>query len=368
MKIVFIGSRSLDSIGGVENYMKNLCPRLVQMGYEVILYVEGEKYAKSIYEGVEVVHLPSIKNKFLNKFILVLLSTFHSIIFNRNVSIYHYNGIAFGIFSVVPRLLGKKVVCQGHGFEWQRAKWSNLSKRIILLMERFAILINKNFTMVSDEQTQYMKKFKKNCTTITPGVNILNKQFDSDIFNKFNIEKNMYILYLGRLVPEKKADVLIHAFNQLKVDDVKLVIAGDDPNEKKYIAYLKTVSKGNKNIIFTGAVYGDDKEALLQNCKVFCIPSELEGLPIVLLEAMSYGKICIASDIHANKEALGNAGIYFESNNQQELTKKILEVITNEDMCAPLGELAKERIKENFTWDQIALQFDHYYKKVIQGR
>lgn len=367
MKIVFISSRALENIGGIENYMKNLCPRLASMGHEIILYTEGDKYSKKVHNGVTIITSASIKSKFFNKILISMLATFHSLLFNRKVDVYHYNAVAAAIFSIFPLILGETVVYQGHGFEWKRAKWSKLIRTFIRLLERFVILINKNFTMVSEEQSEYIRSFGKKCTTITPGIDITNVQFDSDLFNRYHIKKNEYILFLGRLVPEKKCDILIEAFNKLENENEQLVIAGDDPNEKNYIALLKNLAKDNKNIIFTGAVYNEDKEAFLQHCKIFCIPSELEGLPITLLEAMSYKKICVASDIKSNIEALGDTGVYFELNNVEDLAKKMSEILKNQENFLPLGGHAFQRVKERFTWSQIAIQFDKYYNMIKKG-
>jgi len=367
MKIVFITARSLSSIGGIETYMKNLCPRLVAMGHEVILYSEEDKWGKYDYKGTTIITIPSIKSKFFNKIIASCIATFHLIFFVRNVDIVHYNAVAAGIFSFIPRILRYNVVFQGHGFEWQRAKWSCFTRKIIKLADDIVIKINNNITMVSEEQSEYVRKKNKNCITITPAVTIpANRNFDSsDVFKKYNIVKDNYILFLGRLVPEKKPDILIKAFKKIIQQEMQLVIAGDSQNENNYKKILFSLSEQQKNIIFTGAVYGNDKEALLKNCKAFCIPSELEGLPITLLEAMSYGKICIASDIPPNLEALEESGVFFKLNNIQELTT-IFKNIDNID--SRKGKLAKKKINEKFTWDKIVNQFDLYYKNILKGK
>lgn len=364
MKIVYIASRSLDNIGGIETYMKSLCPLIAEKGNEVILYTEGGFFEKEKYKNFNIIKLPSLKSKLLNKIILGIIATLHSTIFNRNVNIYHYNANASALFSFLPRILFKKVVFQGHGLEWKRAKWSRFSQFLIKKLDDFVISINNNITMVSQEQSDYIyAQYNKKSTTITSGVTISDKIYDKKILNKFTLEENNYILYIGRLVQEKKADVLIEAYLKSNLD-IKLVIAGDDLNEKNFIDSLKKQAINNKNIIFMGAVYDDDKEALIQNCKLFCIPSELEGLPITLLEAMSYKKICIASDIEANKEALGDTGVFFEVNNIDDLSKKLIATFNNYENLEDLKEHAYSRINKYFTWDKIANQFINYYKSI----
>lgn len=369
MKIVFIASRSLDKIGGIETYMKYLTPELVKKGYEVILYTDGGWFNKNTYKGVTIIALPILKGKIVTKVLLGFIATVHSIIFNRNVDIYHYNADAAALFSFLPKLLNQNVVYQGHGLEWKRAKWSPFSQKIIRYLDDFVIGINNNITMVSQEQSDYvLSRYNKMAHTITSGVEMRPEIFKTNILDQYQIIPDNYILYLGRLVPEKKADILIEGFIKAMPENTQLIIAGDDVNEQEYITYLKSLAKDQKNIIFTGAVYNDDKEALLQNCKVFCIPSELEGLPITLLEAMSYGKICLASDIEANKEALAESGIYFEVNNPDDLATKLFDLLSQFEKRKLLGETAKQRVENNFTWEIIANKFDKYYKSLASKK
>ncbi len=365
MKIVYIGCRSLDGLGGIETYMRNLLPILVKRGFEVVLYVEGKRYEKKIIDGVSVISFPSIQNKFLNKIINATISTLYSIIKDNNVDVYHYNAIPAAFFSVIPILLKHVVVYQGHGFEWKRKKWSKTFQRLIKFGESFVIKINKNITMVSDEQSVYIKTYNKYSKTITPGVDIVyNSNIDNSFLKKYGLEENGYILYLGRLVPEKKADLLIDAFNQLENNCHKLVIAGDDQNELKYKSLLREASRFNKNIIFTGAVYGNEKEALLRYCKIFCIPSEMEGLPITLLEAMSYSKICLASNIQANIEAMDKCGFYFEVNNKNNLIAKLETLLLSDLQYDEVVKCAKDRVEKKFSWSYIADSFISYYKSI----
>lgn len=365
MKIVYIASRSINEIGGIETYMKNLLPKLSDKGYEIVLYTEGGFFLNSEYRGIEIIEVPAIKSKFLNKIMIGAISTIHSILFNRNVDIYHYNANAAALLSFVPNLLGKKVVYQGHGLEWKRAKWSGIMQNIIQYLDDFVILTNNNITMVSDEQSEYIKShYNKNSITINSGVDISDVVYDKDTLNQYGLEEESYILYLGRLVPEKKADILIDSFIKLNDKNLKLVIAGDDPNELEYIKSLKEKANGQKNIYFLGSVYGDNKNALLQYCKIFCIPSELEGLPITLLEAMSYERLCIASDIQANKEALSSYGTYFNVNDSESLVRAISYANKEYESLSTMRVEAKKRISENFTWDIISEKFDSYYNSI----
>jgi glycosyltransferase involved in cell wall biosynthesis len=367
MKIAFIASRDISEIGGIENYMANLCPILADKNHEVILYTEGNKYKIDTYKEVKIIRLKSVNSKFLNKIILGFKATINVIRHHKNVDIIHYNAMAAGLFSFIPRILGKKVIFQLHGIEWQRKKWAIISKIIIKTLEAFVIRVNNNIIAVSQEQSNYIKeKFNKKCTTIFTGANLQKSSSNSSILEKYGISKNKYILYLGRLVEEKKADLLIKAFNNLENNDIKLVISGGDKYSKKYIEYLYELASANKNIIFTSSVFNNDKDTLLNNCLLFCIPSEMEGLPITLLEAMSFKKICIASNIPAHKEALGDNGIFFETNNISDLKEKLNSSFKNYSELKYIEEANYLRIEENFTWEIISNQYENYCEKILQ--
>jgi glycosyltransferase involved in cell wall biosynthesis len=347
--------------------MKSLCPLIAKEGHEIILYTDGGFFQKEKYDNFTIIKLPSVKSKLFGKILLGILGTVHSLLVNRKVNIYHYNANAAALLSFLPRLFFQNVVYQGHGLEWKRAKWSKFNRFLIKKLDDFVIFNNNNITMVSQEQSDYIKvEYKKNSTTITSGVSINNKIYPKEILKKYELEEECYILYLGRLVQEKKADILIEAYLKSNLN-IKLVIAGDDPNEKEYIKSLKNKAQSNKNIIFTGAVYGDDKESLLQSCKIFCIPSELEGLPITLLEAMSYKRICIASNITANKEALAKTGIYFNVNDIDDLSDKLTKIEQNKIDTENIGIQAFERIVNKFTWNTISKQFLNFYDEIINN-
>ncbi|MFT6126724.1 MAG: glycosyltransferase involved in cell wall biosynthesis [Flavobacteriaceae bacterium] len=219
--------------------------------------------------------------------------------------------------------------------------------------------------MVSDEQTEFVNaNFNKKALTITSAINIPNpNSYTSNVLSRFGLIQNKYILFLGRLVQEKNPDLLIKAFKRSNLQDLKLVIAGYDDRAKKYIDSLVQMGLNNKNVIFTGAVYGDDKEVLLRDCHSFCIPSSLEGLPITLLEAMSYSKLCIASNIPACKEAMGSTGLYFKDKDIENLIS-VLNSLEQSDIILERND-AFVRVKSKFTWDIVSKQYEQFCKSIV---
>ena len=255
----------------------------------------------------------------------------------------------------------------GHGLEWKRTKYSSKQQAIMRFMERLSAKMNNHLIMVSQEQTDWFaKKYGKKCVTIPTAVNLPSSFEDTAILENYNLSKNGYYLYLGRLVQDKNPDYLIKAFIKANTNKSKLVIAGANDSDPEYVEYLHKLANGDNRVIFTGAVYGLDKETLLKNCKVFCIPSTIEGLAITLLEAMSYAKPVIASDIEANKEGLGENGIWVKAEDENDLCRAINYCEDNIDILEKEAEKNYNRIETMFTWDRISQLYSNYIKSIIK--
>ena len=365
MKIAFIGGRNIHKLGGIETYMLNLCTKLKELGHEPIVYCESDSNYTEEVNGFRVIHWKSPKSVYLCKIFLGLKSTLHAIFREKGVSIFHYNAWPPSLWCWIPRLLGRKAVMMGHGFGWKRTKYSVKQQKLMLFMERFVAKLNNNLVMVSEEQTRWFKsEYKKDSITIPTAVNLPIEFEDTDILERFELTKNGYYLYLGRLVQDKNPDYLIKSFLQADISGVKLVIAGANDSDPEYVDYLHKLANNDSRIVFTGAVYGLDKETLLKECKVFCIPSTIEGLAITLLEAMSYAKPVIASDIEANKEGLGDNGIWVKAEDEVSLSEAILYCENNSDNLEKEATKNRKRVEDLFTWDRISQMYDNYIKTI----
>lgn len=365
MKIAFIGGRDIRKLGGIESYMYHLASELKMKGHEPVVYCESDKNSEEIVNGFRVVYQKSVGGRFLCKILLSYKSTIMSLIRNEKFDIYHYNAWPPSLASWIPKLFGKKVILQGHGFEWKRTKYSSFQKKIMKLMEYLTAKLHHNIIMVSQEQTDYfMCHYKRNCVTIPTATNIPSSSICSNILSTFDLKPNSYFLYLGRLVQEKNPDYLIRAYKKSNIKTLKLVIAGNNEFQSDYVEYLKKVSGDDKNIIFTGAVYNDDKNMLLKECYAFCIPSTIEGLSITLLEAMSFGKICIASDIPANKEALAASGVWCQYENDIDLADKLKYTVSHYGDLLWQGQYNYKRVKDNFTWESVSNKYIRYIENL----
>ena len=369
MKIAFIGGRDIKTLGGIENYVYNLATHLVKLGHEPIVYCESNRNAIEEVNGFKVIYHKSFGGRFLCKILLSLKSTIDALTKEENVELFHYNAWPPSLWSWIPRMVGRKALLEGHGFEWKRTKYSPFQQKIMHLMEWLTAKMHKNILVVSDEQRDYFAShYSRSCVTIPTAVNMPdNNDVDSDILSRYKVEQGRYFLYLGRLVQDKNPDYLIKAFQKANTTDYKLVIAGSNDQQPEYVEYLHKLAQSNSNIIFTGAVYGADKNTLLRHSAAFCIPSTIEGLAITLLEAMSYGLVCIASDIPSNREGLSNNGIWVTAEDVDSLAKKIEYVISNTDALSHIKELNRRRVEQNFTWDIIAQRYVEYITNVCDG-
>jgi glycosyltransferase involved in cell wall biosynthesis len=360
MKIVFIGCRSFNNIGGIESYMLNMCSSLTLLGIHSVLYIGSDYNMIEKMHGFTVIHKKIIKNKYLNKIMIGLVSTFSALKNHWDADIYHFNANPVGFFSFLPLFFGKKTVFQGHGFEWRRKKWSPVIRFFTKLLDYFVLFINKNILMCSQEQVDYVEKiFPGKNVMLLPG-GVVYPPVQPSLQASALFTKKKYILFLGRIVWEKRCDLLLNAFQAIQKDiDCDLVIAGPVEDERIVSGF-----RNNDRIHFLGPVFGDEKYACLINSLVYVIPSDLEGLSISLLEAMSYGCLCVASDILANKEALADTGLYFKAGDGNGLGQILYETVIHNKKYNELRIKAQNRIESFFDWKIISAKAFQYYQSL----
>lgn len=369
MKIAFIGGRDLNSLGGIENYMLNLATQLVKMGHTPIVFCESDHNGSEVVNGFKVIHQKGFKSNLICKPWLGLKATLKIILHHRDTDVIHYNAWPPSLWSPIARLFGFKCVMQGHGLEWKRSKYSHVQQKILKFMEWLTANINKNLIMCSEEQTRYFKThYGKQAVTIPTAINPpnLDSSANNDVLLKYGLKEKKYFLFLARLVKDKNPDCLIKAFNMVKdTKGFKLIIAGKNDANPEYVKSLHKLADGNRNIIFTGAVYGDDKDTLLRNATCFIIPSTIEGLSISLLEAMSYKLPIIASDIPANKEVLAkDNALWVEPENEKLLSDAIIKVINTHGILSNAVTDNYNFVIRNYTWPQIANKYVNYLQTI----
>jgi glycosyltransferase involved in cell wall biosynthesis len=355
MKIAMIGQKGIPSrSGGVEVHVEEIAKRLVQKGCEVDVYCrKGHCLEKGgCYQGVRTIFTPCLRSKSLEAITHSFISTLHAI-FRRN-DIIHYHALGPSILAFLPRLFGIRVVCTVHGLDWQRDKWGGLSKKVLKFGEYASAKFAHRTISVSEALVDYYrKKYNKEIEYIRNGVEIKKAPAPTQIKERCGLEEDSYLLYLGRLVPEKGVHYLIEAYGRTDTDK-KLVIAGGSSHSDDYEKELHAMAEGNRNILFTGFVYGPILEELLRNALIYILPSDVEGMPISLLEAMSYGQCCLVSDIAENRAVVSGYGYTFKQGDPADLAAKLQMLLRQGEMVHKDRERIIEYVMENFCWDKSA--------------
>jgi glycosyltransferase involved in cell wall biosynthesis len=368
MKITHVVLKTLPFGGGIEKYIEEIGPRLVQKGHEIVVYtMRHYGMPPSDYKGMRIKTVAALPTKTGEKITSSLLATL-DVCFKEKPDVGHFHSFTQQT-TFLPKWLGIPVLVQGHGLEWKRSRWSPVGKAFLKLSEWIMVNSADRLSVVSQVQQTYLKEtYGKESVYIPTGINPPKRQEPSEVTRLWGLKGRDYFLSAGRLVPEKGIHTLIEAYQGLGRTDLKLVIAGDAGHEKKYLRKLQGLAQGNPKILFTGYVTGEPYAELMSNAYAFVLPSELEGLPTVLLEAMSYGNCCLASDIAENLEALGGKGQTFKVRETRDLKEKLGELAGNAPEVDRLRTLAPQGLLETFHWDKIAEQFDRLYSEMAKKR
>ena len=279
-----------------------------------------------------------------------------------NVVHIHAEGPAF--FSWLPKLLGKRVIVTVHGLDWQREKWkSGFGSKFIKQGEKNAVKYADEIIVLSKGVHDYFRnQYGRETRFIPNGVNRQEIRKAELITDKFGLIKDSYILFLGRLVPEKGIRYLIEAFKNVKTEK-KLVIAGGSSDTDSFMKELKELAKDDKRIIFTGFVQGQMLEELYSNAYIYTLPSDLEGMPLSLLEAMSYGNCCLVSDIQECTEVVEDKALIFKKSNVQDLQNKLQEACDHAEKIMELKQQAADYICKKYNWDDVVEETLKLYKR-----
>ncbi|MBE6158484.1 MAG: glycosyltransferase family 4 protein [Firmicutes bacterium] len=345
--------------GGVEIVVEELSTRMSSLGHDVTVYNRGGKHDldKNIkienlnnYKGVKIKKVFTIDKKGLAAVSSSFFATLKALFSKVKVVHFHAEGPCYWTW-IIKRLSKKRVIATIHGLDWQRSKWGNFASKFIKKGEQRAVKYADEIIVLSKSVQEYFKKtYNRNTVFIPNGVNKPEVRKPNIIKNKYNLDTNEYILFLARIVPEKGLHYLIDAYNQVKTDK-KLVIAGSASNTSEYYTEILNKAKSNKNIILTGFVEGEELDELYSNCYLYCLPSDVEGMPISLLEAMSYGKQTLVSDIDENKQVIGNYGLTFKKSDISDLKDKLEYILNNKNKYNP--KEIQDYILNKYNWDKV---------------
>lgn len=361
MRIAMIGHKRIPSReGGVEVVVEELSTRLVKKGNKVDAYnrrgknvqdknIDKNKKKLKEYKGINIITIPTINKKGIDALLYSLFASIKVLFGKYDILHYHAEGSCAMLW--IPHLFKKRIVVTIHGLDWQRLKWGRIATKYIKFGERLAVKYADEIIVLSKEVQDYFKKnYNRDTVFIPNGVNKPIIREPNIIKTKYGLEKNEYILFLARIVPEKGLHLLIEAYKKINTNK-KLVIAGGASHTNNYLEKIKEMVKSDSRIVMTGFVQGEELEELYSNCYIYCLPSEIEGMPLSLLEAMSYGRKCLISDIPENTTVCERYATIFEKGNANSLKKKIEECLNNNIDYKP--EEISKFILDKYSWDNV---------------
>lgn len=372
MKIAFIGLRAIGSAaaGGIEKAVEELSVRLVSLGHDVTVFTRARYDTQTAgeFRGVRLRKLPAIYTKHLEAISNTVVAVLHSL---RGYDVVHVNATGPALLAFVPRLFGTKVVVTVHGLDWKREKWGGFAKLWLRLGAWAAAAFPDRTTVVSRTLLEhYGGRNARDVVYIPNGVTPPDAAAFRDTPNPLGLQAGGYVLFLSRLVPEKGCHTLIEAFRDLATDR-KLVIVGPPSHSEEYAAELRRLAAGDARVIFAGARFGAEKDALFRDAHVFVLPSTIEGMALVLLEAMSFGKGCLCSDIPENLEVIepsgpasGRVAATFAVDDVADLRERLAALLQDPARVAELGRRARDHVATNFDWDRVVRQYESVYREL----
>jgi glycosyltransferase involved in cell wall biosynthesis len=370
LNIAMLGHKRIPSReGGIEVVVEELCTRMVKCGHKVTCFnrnghhVSGKKYDGSSlkeYKGIRLKKVPTINHRGFAAMSSSVFGAIAAAFGNYDVVHFHAEGPAFMCW--LPKLFGKRIVVTVHGLDHKRAKWGRFASLYIRLGEKNAVRFADDIIVLSADVQKYFKDTYGRDTVFIPnGVNMPTIKKADEINQKWGLEEDSYILYLGRLVPEKGIRYLIEAFKGVKTDK-KLVIAGGSSDTGKFLNELKEMAKGDNRIIFTGFVQGEVLEELYSNDYIYTLPSDLEGMPLSLLEAMSYGNCCLTSDISECADVVEDKAVVFKKSDVLELRNQMQRLCDDNALVKKYKDGAAEYICGKYNWDEVVKRTLRLYR------
>ena len=376
MKIVMLGHKRIPSReGGVEIVVEELATRMAALGHDVTVYNrkgshvagignEQKEYGKNYdYKGVRVKTAFTLPQKSLNAIVYSFFATIKACFSGADVIHFHAEGPCAMI--PIARLFHKKCVATIHGLDWQRAKWGGFATGFLLFGEKMAAKYADRVIVLSEGVKQYFADtYGRQAVLIPNGINRPQMKTAKIIKEKYGLEGQDYLLFLARLVPEKGVHTLLAAYEKSKVT-IPLVIAGGSSHSGEYCQKIEKMAEkinagGPRKVIMTGFVQGEELEELYSNAMLYILPSEIEGMPLSLLEAMSYGNLCLTSDIPENTDVTQEYGVAFTTGDVDDLSEKIAELCTNMAVLRKEEKYKSERIRqyilERYNWDAVVTQ------------
>lgn len=365
LKICMLGHKRIPSReGGIEIVVEELATRMEERGHSVTCYnrrghhVGGKEFdgeQVNEYKNVKIKTVPTIEKKGLAAVTSSFFASICAAFGNYDVVHFHAEGPCAMLW--LPKLFGKKCIATVHGLDHRRQKWvGTFAEKYILEGEKCAVKYADEIIVLSRGVQDYFRETYHRETIFIPnGVNRPPLCAANQITQMWGLKKDDYILFLGRIVPEKGIHYLVEAYKGIETDK-KLVIAGGSSDTDEYMKELRQKAQGDSRIIFTGFVQGELLDELYSNAYIYALPSDLEGMPLSLLEAMSYGNCCLTSDIAECAEVVEDKAVIFKKSDVADLKDKLEMLCQDEEMVMRYKNEAADFICSKYSWDDIVDQ------------
>lgn len=361
MKIAVIGAKGLPpKQGGIEHYCAGVYPRMVAQGHSVDLFARSSYTDYTWldpydFEGVRVVTLPCFHLRGIDAFISSALGAIASS--GTNYDIVHFHALGPALFTWLPRIASSsRVVVTCQGLDWQRAKWGNISSRLIHMGERAAVRFAHGIIAVSTDLQSYFLQTYGRETVYIPNApaNYAESDPNFSYSTSLGLKQGRYMLFLGRLVPEKRPDLLLEAFQALKPAGWKLVFAGGDSDTAAFTSKLLDIAAGSPEVIFAGELRGPRLAEIVRGAGLFVLPSDLEGLPLAMLEAMREGIPVLASNIPPHQQLIGDQrGMLFQAGDVDSCIRCLDWAIHHPQELEVMAKTAQSYVETYYSWEHI---------------
>lgn len=365
LSVMVLGLRGFPNVqGGVEKHAEMLYPRILKHGCSVtVLGRAPHDTGQASWRGVRFLWLwaPRIRGleSLLHSFLAVMVAGV------RRPDILHVHAIGPGLVAPLARALGLRVVITHHGPDYEREKWGAVAKSVLRLGERLGMKAAHARIAISETiRKSVAAKYGKTCELIPNGVERPSPPADSQILERFGLERGRYVLQVSRLVPEKRQLDLVAAFDRADLAGWKLVLVGDTEFPDDYSRKVLTIPTTSANVVCTGFQTGEALGALYAHSGMFVLPSSHEGLPIVLLEALGYGLPVVASDISANKEVGLPPSVYFALGDIDALASRLRDN-ARDPGDASAWAARRAFVESRYDWDRIAEQTVDTYRRLV---
>jgi len=368
-----IGQRGVPaSFGGVEHHVEELGARLADLGHEVVVYCRTNYTVDRLdeYRGMRPHYFDTINTKHFDAIAHSARSSVAAIL--QKVDVVHYHAMGPGLVAPLPRLLSRaKVVQTIHGLDHERSKWGRVASGVLGLGCWMSARVPDATVVVSKAlQDFYATSYERKTHYIPNGVEERGDFPPGDTLRRYGLTPGSYVLFVGRLVPEKAPDMLLRAFHRLP-GDTKLVIVGGSSFTEGFVKTIEELASADPRVVMTGYLHGDPLDELYANAGIFVLPSVLEGMPLTLLEAAAHGVPILASDIPPHVEVLGEDGPgrrLFRMSNETDLRDHLMRMLSQPEIEQAGGRETRLWVHKAYSWDNAASELAELYRKVTFGK